>query len=154
VFHCFAWTQWNWLNFLSIEKKVLKLKLKKVYTSFDRKSELRPIFCINTSLKHFRQVWTSLDQLCKVGCITARWNPSSIYKWSIGHILEQEFFYFGFLGSSGSKGKKVDLSYSEQLLRVVFVGAKIKFFLNILATALKRYIKWLLYLFFEKVEKS
>ena len=24
------------------------------------------------------------------------------------------------LGSSGSKGKKVDLSYSEQLLRVVF----------------------------------
>ena len=81
---------------------------------------MRPIFCINTSLKHFRQVWTSLDQLCKVGCITARWNPSSIYKWSIGHILEQEFFYFGFLGSSGSKGKKVDLSYSEQLLRVVF----------------------------------
>ena len=35
-------------------------------------------------------------------------------------ILEHEFFCSGFLGSPGSKGKKVDLSFSEQLLRVVF----------------------------------
>ena len=40
-------------------------------------------------------------------------DPSSIYSWSIGHILEHEFFCLGRLGSSGSKGKKVDLSYSE-----------------------------------------
>ena len=40
--------------------------------------------------------------------------------WSIGHILEHEFFCFGRLGSQGSKGKKVDLRNSEQLLRVVF----------------------------------
>ena len=46
--------------------------------------------------------------------------PSSIYSWSIGHILEHEFFCLGHLGCAGSKGKKVDLSFSEQLLRVVF----------------------------------
>ena len=46
--------------------------------------------------------------------------PSSIYSWSIGHILEHEFFCLGHLGSQGSKGKKVDLRNSEQLLRVVF----------------------------------
>ena len=46
--------------------------------------------------------------------------PSSIYRCSIGHILEHEFFCLGRLGSSYSKGKKVDLSYSEQLLGVVF----------------------------------
>ena len=46
--------------------------------------------------------------------------PSSIYSWSIGHILEHEFFGLGHLGSAGSKGKKVDLSFSEQLLGVVF----------------------------------
>ena len=28
--------------------------------------------------------------------------PSSIYSWSISHILEQEFFCLGRLGSSGS----------------------------------------------------
>ena len=48
------------------------------------------------------------------------WNPSSIYSWSIGHILEHEFFCLGHLGCAGSKGKKVDLSFSEQLLRVFF----------------------------------
>jgi hypothetical protein len=51
-------------------------------------------------------------------------NPSSIYNWSIGHILEHELLCVGRLGS---KEKKVDLSYSEQLLRVVFstfVGKK------------------------------
>ena len=52
--------------------------------------------------------------------ILERFMPSSIYSWSIGHILENEFFCLGRLGSSGSKEKKVDLSYSEQLLRVVF----------------------------------
>ena len=65
----------------------------------------------------------------------------------------------GRLGSQGSKGKKVDLRNSEQLLRVVFqlfVGQKN--FKDILASALKSYIKWLLYFFFflkrfEKIEK-
>ena len=32
--------------------------------------------------------------------------PSSIYSWSIDHILEHEFFSLGRLGSQGSKGKK------------------------------------------------
>ena len=71
--------------------------------------------------------------------------PSSIYSWSIGHILEHEFFCLGRLGSSGSKEKKVDLSYSEQVLRVVFstfLGQKKKI-KSILAFALKNYIKWL-----------
>ena len=45
---------------------------------------------------------------------------SSLYSWSISQILEHEFFFFGQLGSSGSKEKKVNLSFSEQLLRVVF----------------------------------
>ena len=40
--------------------------------------------------------------------------PSSIYSWSIGHILAHEFFCLGRLGSSGSK-EKVDLRFSEQL---------------------------------------
>ena len=47
-------------------------------------------------------------------------SPSSIYSWSIGHILEHEFFCLGHLGCAGSKGKKVDLRNSEQLFRVVF----------------------------------
>ena len=46
--------------------------------------------------------------------------PSSIYSWSIGHILENEFFCLGHLGCAGSKAKKVDLRNSEQLLRVIF----------------------------------
>ena len=48
------------------------------------------------------------------------WKPSSIYSWSISHIFEHEFFCLGCLGWAGSKGKKVALSFSEQLLRVVF----------------------------------
>ena len=48
------------------------------------------------------------------------WDPSSIYSWSIGHILEHEFFCLGSLGWVGSKEKKVDLSFSEQFFRVVF----------------------------------
>ena len=43
-----------------------------------------------------------------------------IYSWSIGHILEHEFFCLGHLGCAGSKGKKVDLRNSEQLFRVFF----------------------------------
>jgi hypothetical protein len=47
----------------------------------------------------------------------------------------------------------VDLSFSEQLLRVVFQLFEGKkkfeiFFKNIVATALKSYIKWLLQFFF------
>ena len=48
------------------------------------------------------------------------WKPSSIYSWSIGHILEHEFFCLGHLGCAGSKAKKVDLRNYEQLFRVVF----------------------------------
>ena len=96
------------------------------------------------------------------GTHDARLSPSSIYSCSIGHILEHEFFSLGRLGSSGSKEKKVDLSYSEQLLRVVlstFCGQKKSkiSFKDILVSALKNYRKWLLYiffLFFEKVVKS
>ena len=59
---------------------------------------------------------TTRGQTCSWYCF----RPSSIYSWSIGHILEPEFFCLGCLGSSGSKKKKVDLSFSEQLLRVFF----------------------------------
>ena len=44
----------------------------------------------------------------------------SIYSWSIGHILEHEFFCLGCLGWAKKWGKKVDLSFSGQLLRVFF----------------------------------
>ena len=64
-------------------------------------------------------------------------DPSSIYSWSIGHILEHEFFCLGHLGCAGSKEKKVDLSFSEQLLRMFFSAfcgqKKIKIFLKILS---------------------
>ena len=43
--------------------------------------------------------------------------PSSIYSWSIGHILEHKFFC---LGRLGSQGKTVDLRNSEELFRIVF----------------------------------
>ena len=33
-------------------------------------------------------------------------HPSSIYNWSIGHILEHEFFCCGRLGSQGGNEKK------------------------------------------------
>ena len=46
--------------------------------------------------------------------------PSSIYSWSVSHILKRELFCLGRFGSQGSKGKKVDLSFSEQLFRVFF----------------------------------
>ena len=43
--------------------------------------------------------------------------PSSIYSGFLSHILKHEFFC---LGRLGSKEKKVDLSFSEHLLRLVF----------------------------------
>ena len=48
--------------------------------------------------------------------------------------MEQEFFCLGHLGSQGSQGKKVDLSFSEQFSRVV----NSKFLKNIVGSALKR----------------
>ena len=81
--------------------------------------------CIQYFLNVLKYFWPCSNmQIFKV-------KPSSIYSWSIGHILEHEFFCLGRLGSSGRKEKKVDLSYSEQLLRVVFSWAKknLKFFL-------------------------
>ena len=48
------------------------------------------------------------------------YDPSSIYICSLSHILEHEFFRLDCLGSQGSKEKKVDLSFSEQLLRMFF----------------------------------
>ena len=55
-----------------------------------------------------------------VECWVLGFGPSSIYSWSIDHILEHEFFCLGRLGCPGSKEKKVDLSFSEELLRVFF----------------------------------
>ena len=50
------------------------------------------------------------------------------------------------LAAQGSKGKKVDLSFSEQL----FVGKIFFYFFvkNIVASALKSYIKIYIYIFF------
>ena len=42
-------------------------------------------------------------------------SPSSIYSWSISHILEHKFFCLGRLDSSGSKEEKMELSFSEEL---------------------------------------
>ena len=42
--------------------------------------------------------------VCFLICFS--WLPSSIYSWSIGHILEHEFFCLSRLGSQGSKEKK------------------------------------------------
>ena len=71
--------------------------------------------------------------------------PSSIYSWSIDHILEHEFFCLGRLGSQGSKEKNLDLRNSEQLLRVVFstfCGQRKNLLNNILASTLKSYKKF------------
>ena len=43
------------------------------------------------------------DHICKDHVCQ---DPSSIYSWSIGHILEHDFFCLGHLGCAGSKGKK------------------------------------------------
>ena len=48
-------------------------------------------------------------------------DPSSIYSCCLSHILEHEIFCFGRFGSQGSKEKIGDLSFSEQLLRVIFL---------------------------------
>ena len=62
-------------------------------------------------------------------------SSSSIYSWSINHVLEHEFFYLGRLAvwaAQGSEEKKVDLSFSEQLLMVVFSTLCGQIFLKIL----------------------
>jgi hypothetical protein len=75
-----------------------------------------------------------------------------MYSWSISHILEQEFFCLGrAFRQLRAVRKKVDLSFSEQLLRVVFQtfgGQKVNFFLKYVASALKSCIKKVLYIFF------
>ena len=43
----------------------------------------------------------------------ARGKPPVLY--TVGHNLEHEFFCLGHLGSSGQQGKKMHLSFSEQL---------------------------------------
>ena len=70
--------------------------------------------------------------------------PSFIYSWSISHILEYvQILLFGPFGQ-----QEMDLSFSEQLLRVVFFNflwAKfffLNFFENIVASALISCIKW------------
>jgi hypothetical protein len=53
--------------------------------------------------------------------------PSFIYSWSIGHILEHEFFCLGHLGCAGSKEKKwiwVFLSNVWGWFFQLFVGKK------------------------------
>jgi hypothetical protein len=67
----------------------------------------------------------------------------------VGHILEHEFFCFGGLGSSGSKEKKVDLSYSEQLLRVVFstFGGQSFFFLKHFSNRIENLHKMAIYIY-------
>ena len=68
--------------------------------------------------------------------------------WSIDHILEHEFFCLGRLGCPSSKEKKVDLSFYEQLLRVVFSAfcgqKKLNLKKKYLVSALKSCIKRLL----------
>ena len=69
-------------------------------------------------------------------------NPSSINSCSLSHILEHEFFCLDHLGSQGSKEKNVDLSFSEQLLRVAFSNFLgqiffLNFIKNIVSSTLK-----------------
>ena len=56
-------------------------------------------------------------------------SPSSIYSWSIGHILEHEFFCFGRLGSKGSKEKKCIWGFLSNFLGWFFqiFGVKTSF---------------------------
>ena len=76
----------------------------------------------------------------------------SVYKPHFTH----EFFCLGHLGSSGSKEKKVNLSFSEQLLRVffqLFVGKPVHFFIGFSGTIMKLFaffserVSFLMYLF-------
>ena len=76
--------------------------------------------CLGPSIKVRKMSILALNYTFLGKIKTKGFLPSSIYSWSIGHILEHEFFCLGRLGCAGSKGKKVDLSFSEQLLRVVF----------------------------------
>ena len=93
---------------ISVNCGLEKYILQKWHTSRQRHGVLffQPQCCLYVILKLLRILKWS--------------NPSFIYSWSIGHILEHEFFCLGCLGSQGSKEKKVDLRFSEQLLRVVF----------------------------------
>ena len=74
----------------------------------------------------------------------------SIYSWSIGHILEHEFFCLGCLGWAGSKEKKVDLSFSGQLLRVFFPtfwGQKKRIFFENIVESFHIFLVFLMILF-------
>ena len=77
-------------------------------------------------------------------------NWVSIYSWSIGHILEHEFFCLGCLGWAGSKEKKVDLSFSGQLLRVFFPtfwGQKKRIFFENIVESFHIFLIFLMILF-------
>ena len=65
------------------------------------------IFCEgNKSLKKISQFFdTTIVNVKNLGDFL-NILPSSIYSWSIGHILEHEFFCLGCLGSKDSKGNK------------------------------------------------
>ena len=81
------------------------------------------------------------------GNLEANWSggPSSIYSFSISHILKREFFCLGRFGSQGSKEKKwicVFLSnFWGCFFKLFVVEKKLK---NILATELNSGIKKLL----------
>ena len=67
--------------------------------------------------------------------------PSSIYSWSISHILEHEFFYFAVWAAQAVRKKKwiwVFLSNVWGWFFQLFVGKKE--FKNIVGSALKSYI--------------
>ena len=55
----------------------------------------------------FLEFWTKIGNFFRTLFAPGLYRlPSFIYKWSIGHILEHEFFFLGHLGSQGSKKKK------------------------------------------------
>ena len=64
----------------------------------------------NTNWETTRELFFNFDreQFVTFACRKRpfHFNPSSIYSWSLGHILEHEFFFLGHLGCAGSKEKK------------------------------------------------
>ena len=82
--------------------------------------------CAISALQISKNHFATFDFFVKTKLVLTVWVSTSLSKfgyspsWSIGHILEHEFFCCGRLGSQGSKEKKVDLRNSEQLFRVVF----------------------------------